>query len=103
MKIVGSILAVVFTFIGVILLLGDLFSGKTGAIFASFIGLAFSGIQGILAIVSFFKPKGAGMGLIVIGGIVAVIALLTSAWFTLFIEALIISSGVLLYKGAGKE
>ena len=88
-------------FIGSFLLFGDWVNAKDkgGAVIVSILAMMMVGVQAIFCIIGYFKPHGAGTGLIVTGTIVLILALLTSAYFTSFVEIIIIIAGVLLKKG----
>jgi hypothetical protein len=103
MKIAGSILLIIFSFFGSLLMLADMFSDKGGALLAALFGLCFVGVQCILGIVSFFKPKGAGLAAMVTGGIMLVFAMLTQGWFTAIVEVLVAGSGAMLYIGSKND
>ncbi|AFM11206.1 hypothetical protein [Turneriella parva] len=101
MKTAGAILALVLAIFGSIIALADLWSDK--AALTALLGLSFLSVQFILGIVSFFKAKAAGMGIIVTSAIMVVISLLTSAKFTGFVELLMLGGGVMVLIGAKKD
>ncbi len=103
MKIAGAIMTLVLSIFGSLLMLGDLFTGKGGAALAALLGLSLLSVQFILAIVGFFRARGAGMAIIVTGGIMVVFSVIARGWFTGGVEILVVASGILLYLGGKKD
>ncbi|MBS0617897.1 MAG: hypothetical protein JSR44_06885 [Spirochaetes bacterium] len=103
MIIAGAVLTLVLTMFGAIFMFIDWASGSPGKLIVSIVGMSFSGIQLILAIVAFFKAKGAGMALIVMAGIMIVAGLAVQAWATTIFNVLIAGSAVLIYLGGKKN
>ena len=105
MKIAGSIIAVFFCVFGNVIMILNILPGliAEGAILSAVLLIPITMIQTILSFVSFFKAEGPGIGLMVTGGLVLLIGLISGANGAIISELFIILGGYLLWIGSRKE